>query len=357
MKSAIFLLLAAPLLLAACAGRRNYEAAEALQPVNPHAALEYVALALAEDPADERTQALLKSLIQAIVARHQTAVETLVRSGSYEEALAEYDRVIASAALVRSLPGGPYNLYYRENQRSELTEPAAAGAYADGLKFEREGELRDAVDAYDRALGLVPNYRDARTRRVSLMEKVTFRLHIPPVDPGRDPEAAAVLSAGVGTAASAARPRFLKLVESPENAAVCRIAIESSSFNDSGWQGSRDSGKVAVPVYDRKGKQTGTVEKTAHWTVFRRRTSYSLAAGFAVESSDPRAPAPSARASASETAEAAYAVWHGERAAVPAAVLELPSTPSDPATRPELTVRAAARVAAELGHRLFLAYK
>ncbi len=357
MRRVLFLPIIAALLTAGCAGRRNYQAAEALQPVNPHAALEYIALALADDPADEETRDLLKGVIQAIVAGHQTAVETLVRSGAYAEALAEYDRVIASAALVRSLPGGPYNLYYRENQRSELTEPAAAQVYAAGLRLEREGDLRAAVDAYDRALGLVPNYRDARTRREGLMGRVTFRIFIPPVSPGRDPEAAAILASGVGTAALSSRPRFLQLAAGPARAAVCRIVIESSSFTDSGWQGRRDSARVEVPVYNSKGKQTGTAVRTAHWTVFSRRTCYTLSAGFTVEATDPLAPAPSARASAAETDEAAYAVWHGERSAVPASVLELPSTPADPAGRPALTARAAALVAAELGHRLFLAYK
>lgn len=124
-----------------------------------------------------------------------------------------------------------------------------------------------------------------------------------------------------------------------------------------GWQSERDSQQVELPVYDQKGKQAGTTRRMVYWTVFHRRTAYSLSAGFSIETAVPGAPAPSARASAAESSEAAYATWHGEREGVPADVLNLPSSPTNPQTRETLTAECASRVARELGRRLFMAYK
>ena len=352
------IIIAISIITAGCASGRAYKAAQELQPVNPHAALEYVAISLRDDPDDEDTLELLRSIIIAISHEHENRIESMIRARAYEEAIAQCDRVIASAYLVRTLPGGPYNLYYRENQRAELTGLAAEKAYTEGVTSQSEGDNRAAIDAFDRSLGLVDNYKDARARRDELLESVTTSLFITVANLSLDPAAARILASGVGATAISERPRFLKLAETREGAGgVCTIRIEDASFNDSGWIWRRNSRRVEVPKYDDDGKKIGTIKKKAWWTVYTRWTSYSLSAGFSVTAQNADEPAPSARASHTETSEVSYASWHGEEEGVPADVKALPSHPSEPKNRATLTGECAGKVAGELGHKLFLAYK
>ncbi len=344
--------------LAGCASSKSYEAAKQMQSVNPHAALEYVALCLQDDPDDEEARELLESIIQAIVYEHEARVASMIQAGAYEDALAECDRVIASSYLVRTLPGGPYNLYYQENQRVKLTALAAEKAYREGSRFETDGDFRGAVDAYDRALGFVENYRDAAVRRDRLLESVTTGLFIVCSDPGSDREAARILVAGIAATVMSERPRFLKLAGERDTAtSICNVVIENADFSDSGWVSRNDSCQVTIPRYNKKGKEIGTMERMAYWTVYRRQISYRLSAAFSVAAKNGGEPEPSARATQTESSEIAYARWWGEKSGVPSDVLDLPSSPGIPPTRESLLGECAGKVSRELGHKLFLAYK
>lgn len=341
-----------------CASSKSLEAARQMQPINPHAALEYVALCLQDDPEDSEARELLESIIPAIAYEHENRVASMIQAGAYEDAIVECDRVIASAYLVRTMPGGPYNLYYQENQRAELTGLAAGKAYEEARRYEEEGDYRNAVDSYDRALGFVGNYQDAATRREQLVDSVTSRLFITCSDPGIDPQAARIVTQGIGSTAMSERPRFLRLVQDQESAtSICNVVIEDAGFVDSGWTSTRDSKKIMVDKYNNKGEKIGTMERRAYWTVYRRETSFTLAAGFTVRSERKNEPVPSGRAWHSASSEVGYARWHGEKAGVPADVLEMPSSPTSPKSRAELTGECAGLVSRELGHKLFLAYK
>ncbi len=344
--------------LSGCASSKSLDAARQMQSINPHAALEYVALCLKDDPGDEDALDLLDIIIPAIVYEHENRVTSMIQAGAYEEAIVDCDRVIASAYLVRTMPGGPYNLYYQENQRAELTGLAAGKAYGEAEKFEADGDYRSAVDGYDRALGFVGNYKDAAARREKILDSVTSRLYITCDDPGIDPQAARIVTGGIGATAMSQRPRFLKLAKDRDSAtSICGVMIENASFQDSGWNSNRDSRRVEVDVYDKKGKKTGTVERRAYWTVYRRRTRFTLSAGFTVKSEVAGEPVPSGRASKSAFSEVSYAHWSGERSGVPADVLDMPSSSGPPKTRSTLTGECAGSVVRELGHKLFLAYK
>jgi len=344
--------------LSGCASSKSLDAARELQPRNPHAALEYVALCLQNDPDDEDALALLDSIIPAIVYEHENRVASMIQSGAYEDAIVECDRVTASAYLVRTMPGGPYNLYYQENQRAELTGLAAGKVYNEARKFEEDGDYRSAVDGYDRALGFVENYKDAASRREKILDSVTSRLFITCDDPGIDFQAARIVTEGIGATAMSERPRFLRLVKDRDSAvSICNVVIENADFMDSGWNSDHDSKKVQVDVYNKKGKKTGTVERRAYWTVYRRETRFTLAAGFTVTSESAEEPTPSARASETASSEVSYARWHGEKSGVPSDVLSMPSSSGPPKSRSTLTGECAGAVSRELGHKLFLAYK
>ena len=348
----------AAIYLSGCASSKSLDAARQMQPINPHAALEYVALCLQNDPDDEDARELLDSIIPAIVYEHENRVASMIQAGAYEEAIVECDRVAASAYLVRTMPGGPYNLYYQENQRAELTGLAAGKVYGEAQQFEADKDFRSAVDAYDRALGFVENYQDAALRREKILASVTSRLYITCDDPGIDPQAARIVTRGIGATAMSERPRFLKLASDRNSATtICGVVIEDANFMDSGWISNRDSKKVQVDVYNKKGEKTGTVERRASWTVYRRETTFDLAAGFTVKSEIKAEPVPSARASKTASSEVSYARWYGERSGVPSDVLDLPSSPGSPKSRATLTGECAGSVSRELGHKLFLGYK
>jgi hypothetical protein len=344
--------------LSGCASSKSLKAARELQPRNPHAALEYVALCLQNDPDDSDALDLLDSIIPAIVYEHENRVTSMIQAGAYEAAIVECDRVTASAYLVRTMPGGPYNLYYQENQRADLTGLAAGKVYGEARKFESDGDFRSAVDGYDRALGFVENYKDAGSRREKILDSVTSRLFITCDDPGIDSQAARIVTSGIGTTAMSERPRFLKLAKDQDSAtSICNVVIEDADFMDSGWNSNHDSKKVQVDVYNKKGKKTGTVERRAYWTVYRRETRFTLAAGFAVKSESAGEPNPSARASQTASSDVSYARWHGEKSGVPSDVLSMPSSSGSPKSRSTLTGECAGAVSRELGHKLFLAYK
>ena len=354
----LFPVLITVLCLSGCASSKSLDAARQMQPINPHAALEYVALCLQDDPDDSDARDLLDSIIPAIVYEHENRVASMIQAGAYEDAIVECDRVTASAYLVRTMPGGPYNLYYQENQRADLTDLAAGKVYGEARKFEADGDFRSAVDAYDRALGFVENYKDAPVRREKILDSVTSRLFITCDDPGIDSQAARIVTQGLGATAMSERPRFLKFAKDRDSAAsICNVMIEDADFMDSGWNSNHDSKKVQVDVYNKKGKKTGTVERWAYWTVYRRETRFTLAAGFTVKSESADEPTPSARASKTAFSEASYARWHGEKSGVPSDVLSMPSSSGPPKSRSTLTGECAGVVSRELGHKLFLAYK
>lgn len=344
--------------LSGCASSNSLDAARQMQPINPHAALEYVALCLQDDPDDEDARDLLDSIIPAIVYEHENRVKSMIQAGAYEEAIVECDRVIASAYLVRTMPGGPFNLYYQENQRAELTDLAVGKVYGSARKYEEDGDYRSAVDGYDRALGFVENYEDAAVRREKILDSVTSRLFISCDDPGIDPQSVRIVTRGIGITAMSERPRFLKIARDRDSAtAICNVVIEDANFMDSGWDSNRASKKVRVDKYNGKGEKTGTVERRAYWTVYRRETIFTLAVGFTVKSESDDEPVPSARALKTISSEVSYARWHGEKSGVPSDVLELPSSSGPPKNRSTLTGECARSVLRELGHKLFLAYK
>ncbi|MEA1927451.1 MAG: hypothetical protein U9N73_04545, partial [Candidatus Auribacterota bacterium] len=344
--------------LSGCASSKSLDAARQMQPINPHAALEYVALCLQDDPDDDDARELLDSIIPAIVYEHENRVTSMIQAGAYEDAIVECDRVIASSYLVRTMPGGPYNLYYQENQRAELTGLAAGKAYKEARKFEVADDFRSAVDGYDRALGFVENYKDAAIRREKILDSVISRLYITCDDPDRDPRAARIITRGIGSTVMSQRPRFLKLARDRDSAtSICTVMIEDANFRDSGWISNHDSKKVEVDVYNKKGEKTGTVEKRAYWTVYRRETAFTLLAGFTVRSENSDEPVPSGRASKTASSEVSYARWHGEKSGVPSDVLDMPGSPGSPKSRKTLTAECASAVVRELGHKLFLGYK
>ena len=150
-------MLVSSMLLSGCASTQYKKAATQIQTANPHAALEYVALAIQQKPDDKEMRSMLDDLIKTISRDHERRIELMRREKAYEEAVAECDRVIASAQLVSSLPGGNTVLYYEERERAELASLAAEKNYDLAAEYESQQQSREAVDAYCRALGFRAN--------------------------------------------------------------------------------------------------------------------------------------------------------------------------------------------------------
>ena len=351
-------------LLGGCAAGQYTDAAEALLTRNPHAALEYAGLALAADKDHEPAISLVRvKLLKSIAMEHEAKVAAMVAAGNYELAVADCDRVVASAALAATFPGGQMQIYH-EDHRAELAGKAAEKFYQEGVRHQEAGDARSAVQAYCRALGFRPGYKDTRARYQACLDAAKVRLCIR-VEGGQDAQAVRTVAEGIPRAARGRGLQFLEFVSEPSQAAAtCVVRAESAVFNDTDWQGQDGYNEVWVAKRDPNTGRTLTdstgqaiqEKKTGSWTTFSRQVSYEVRFAFQVEGKD-GTPGPSGAAAHSAGDRGVYARWQGAVEAVPADVRGLPSTPGQLKRRDVLAQECAARAIDELAHQLFLAYE
>lgn len=326
-------------------------AARRVQPQNPHAAIEYIILALQEDSEDDDVLEFLDNSIQAISFEHEKKIKSLTKSKAYEDAVAECDRIIVSANIIGMLPGGNYNLYYKDNQRQNLAKLAAEKNYQIGIISHEEGKTKEAVNSFDKALGFVSNYRDINQRRKNILQEATAFLYIDLEDSNIDNELASLLSNSLETNTRKKRPRFIKFVDNKNEAnGICSLNI-ITDFYDTDWVSKSERKTVSVP----QGKRY--VHKRGNWTLYTREQKFEITLELDVKSQKDGLPEPSI--SATEKAEdlSAYARWSGAKAAVPDYIKELPNDPPNPKDKDLLMREAAKKTVEKLSRELFLIYK
>ncbi len=360
-------LLAAAPLLGGCAAGQFYDAAAAIQTRNPHAAMEYAALCLQEDPEHRDAHILVgEKILKLIAMEHEAKVKAMVEAGNYEQAVADCDRVVASAYLARTLPGSNYQIFH-EDHRAELAGQAAEKFYRLGERYRDEGDPKEAAKAFRRALGFRTSYRDARAQYDACVAAAKTYLYVACDARGADPEAVRVILEGIPRAARQRGLAFLEFVDEPGQAnAVCRVRVEEAAHHDTGWQAREGSNEVWVTkrdpntgqaIVDPKTGQALQEKKRGWWTEYSREVSYRFRVGFTVEPRRAGDPAPSGSAGASRSDAGRYAQWSGASAAVPLDVQSLPSSPSRLRSRRDLAVDSASACIDDLAHQLFLAYE
>ncbi len=356
--AALALLAAVVLLGSGCAASRYTRAARRVRSVNPHAALEYVALAQQSQPAHAGAHDVLMDLLQTIPYDHEDTLRRLQAAGDYDRAVAECDRMTVADHLVRSLPGGRYQLFHRPEQRTELARKAATQWYERAREHESGGRMREAALAYDSCLGFQPSFKDAADRRETARSAATVRLWIHSPDARRYPAEAERLVRGTGVEALRPRPRFLSLARTEEQAdSVATLTIEQAHLQDTGWQGRQDSRTVHSEWRDPETGRTHRVRHSAVWVVWRRRVRYALSARLSVASDRADHPRPSETFADSLEISGIYATWTGSPQAVPAHIRHLSLRPVPALDDLLLRDRLLDAAAAQFGHVLFLAYK
>ncbi len=352
-------LLGLSMFISGCAATQYRDAATKIQTANPHAALEYVALAIQQKPDDPETRRMLDGLIKTISRDHEARIELMRREQSYDEAVVECDRVIASAHLVSSLPGGNAVLFHEERERAELAELAAGKSYQLALDYEAQNRPREAVDAYCQALGFRAAYKDAEQRRMSVMDSTTTKLFVTSAA-SRDEEASQQLLAAITPAALASRPRFLKVIRDETNAtSKCTVCIESVTMDDSEWVGtSLKKDTEAFEVTNQKtGKVTYYPARHVDGMLYTRTLVCTVSGNFSVTPIRATDPQPAGTASVQATDSRQYAVWQGDKELLPSGVATLPQQPPELRSASILKIDCVRRLAANLGEQLFLAYK
>ncbi len=342
--------------LAGCKSGAYIEAAGKLRMTNPHASLEYVGRCLEGDPENQEAIDLLGEVSKIIGEQHEAKVAEMIAAGNPEEALADCDRVIASAYLVRSMPGGR-QIPHSEDERNRLAKSAAEKFYALGVKHQGEGNHREAATALVRTLGFQEGYRDAQTRLDESQGQATALAWVVCSNAGDHPDLARIVVGGVGTAAMERKPLFLQIVESEAQATVrCIVEIQTLTFEDSGWEEKEDSREVTVKEKDEQGVIYNR-KKTANWTVFTRRTSCKLTAHFKIEDIATGRASVADKAIAQAGDSAAFVEWFGDKEAVPKDILAMPNKVGDPKDGGVLGQECARAVADDLGQKLFQAFK
>lgn len=354
-----------PWLQGGCAAGGYCDAAEALQTKNCHASLEYVALALQADPQYDRAHHLLQlELLKQIATEHEAKVAAMSAAGNFELAVADCDRVAASAHLAATLPGGDFQIYH-ENHRAELAGQAAEKFHQLGLGYQESGDARRAAHAFRRALGFRVEYKDARARYENCLGQAKVRLLVRVDADCEDRSALQNVASGLTRAASARGLQFLEFVSDAARAsATCLVRAEAVAFHDTGWQGQDGQDEVWVQkrdprtgaaLYDAQGKAIQEA-KRARWTSFQREVSYQAQFSFQVQNAGGE-PGPSGAVSRTGGDRGAYARWEGDAEAVPDWVRGLPSSPAQLKARDTLAMECAGGAIDELGHQLFLAYE
>ncbi|MBI3723341.1 hypothetical protein HY251_05220 [bacterium] len=272
-------------LAAASAGCHSYyRAAERTRPQNPHAACEYLAKCLEDDPNDEDAIKLLNEIGKKIAVDHSEQVAELERSGRYEDAVAQCDRVIATRVLIAQLPG-KVDVVHEAEERSKNAVQAAAKAYAVGLNLEKQHDQKGAARRFRVAMAFVPGYRDAPAHYAAMVKAATLRCAFAGFH-GNNYGRSLARDAGerFKNKIVEMNPEFLEIVGANDASARGRLTgVIDADYGDTGWVGTR--GRNSIQVNDTNPDGTWKVDAngnfifktvSASWVVYDRTTSMTL---------------------------------------------------------------------------------
>jgi hypothetical protein len=343
-----------------CAASGYCDAAEQLRTTNPHAAIEYVSLSLAANPDYERAIDLISDLGSRLRDDHQTKIDELERSQSWEDCVAQCDRMIASAELVAKLPHG-IQIFHPADHRARYAKFAAKKFYDQGVKLEGDSHLKEAAVSYRRALGFVTNYQDALVRYERVQKGATVKVAVVGFDsavPGGQSLTQLMASRTLASCV-AKNPEFLVLVSGDKLDASCQGkltgTVTAATFDDSSWV--PHPGRNETTTYETQNGRSVELKHLCTWTIFERKTHYVFAASFKVDGTQ-NGNSMSAGSSTKEVSDSkTYIQVSGDEQALPDELKQLPRGPSEPKGERQLSEECANLVADDLGLQLFTSFK
>lgn len=274
-------------LLVGCAAGKYYGAAERYRDRNPHAAAEYLALCLREDPSHAEAIALLDEIGKKIAQDHASKITTLEASGKFPDAVAACDRVIAARDFIVKLPG-QISIYYEPEQRTDFAKKSATYFYDEGAALKSRENFKDAAVAFRRCMGFQRTFKDAKAQYDECKANATTKLEINDfrANRGEAQGLARRLSQQFGTGIKGKRPEFLEIVSSAGTADL--IGTIDADYEDTGWVEDRFENTTTVdeqvgtdelgnPIYEQR-------NVSASWSVYSRSTRLSLSISYEVKS-------------------------------------------------------------------------
>jgi len=375
------------LALGGCAAAKNMDAAKATRPKNPHAALEYLARVLKDDPANQEAITLANEIGKEIAADADAKVRHFEEGKKYAQAVAVCDRVLATRAFLKKVPGN-IDIFVNEEERPRLAKLAAGQFYdrADALAQQTPVSVptaKKAAIAFRRALGFVPGFKDAQQRYESMRQAAMTRLALGSIQCTRGSDFLVSRYKGdLEEMVTSLNPEFLEIAnpdEATPNATL--TGVVETSFSDTGWRAKRQSNTVTKrrkvgtkkvkkgtdkngnPVY----KEEPVYKKykvTARWTIYTRATTAALTLRYQISDTDGvRMDAGSGRMKLSDKKRYAtnFSGSPGDewKSAIPFDVRSLPKERVEPATFEQLcnamsdTWKAKGKPVYKFGHKIY----
>lgn len=342
----VFICTLIPVLLVSCTCRQYRNAAIEMQTRNPHFALEYLAKAAVADPENKEVIDLSRSIMRSIADDHRKCVED--NADSPEVAIADCDRIIASAHFVKSFPGN-LNLPYDENERAQLSESAAEKCYMEGVAEEKNNNYRVAFDAYCRAVGFRNGYKDAVSKMESLQVSAVAQICISAdaLNPSHTEYSRRILNI-ISQEVPKRRPRFMKFTDKKEEmTAEGKVTVQNLDFSDTGWR---------IITQGNDTQVSNNRQYYASWILYERNISCSLTAGYTVKglmNSDNYA----GTSSKSVRWDQKYYTYQGELGLVPYSVKQFQSFQPPVPSREQFISQTLNPLCLDLSRQLFNDYK
>jgi len=152
-------------MLAGCASLtrwgQTYQYAEKMYNAgNFDVAVQKVVEVLREKPAYEPARLLLAKAAPQAYSRHEQAAAGAEQKGNWDEAVKEYEDIIALSSMVRSLPGDYPALDVR-SKRDEAAQNAASTHYAKATHLFKEKNFTSAASEFLQAAQYVAGFKNA----------------------------------------------------------------------------------------------------------------------------------------------------------------------------------------------------
>lgn len=348
----------AAVLFSGCITAQYRKEARRVQSSNPHFALEYASKAVQNAPDDQESKDMTRSILGSVATEHRARIAEMRVSEAYEDAVADCDRVVASAHFVKGF-SGRFNLPYDEGERKELAELAAEKCYKEALDCESKKLSREAVDAFCRCVGFRTNYKDSVKRMADLKDKATTRLFLfAKPDNGDQEQLCKQLLTGVSHGAMLDRPRFLKIVQSVDEAtSKGELTIQAVNLADTGWMARANEAHYYENKTDEKGNVVKVIDHYAQWILHEREISCTVTAGYSItpirEGDQPGTGSDTKTSNWSQK----YIRINGDMRAVPADLAQLPQNAPLPPSRQALASACIRLINYRLSVQIFSQYK
>lgn len=325
-----------------CKASNYIKAAEETRPKNAHAACEYLALALKEDPTNQKAIDELKEIGQKIAEEHAANVAELERSGRFAEAVAQCDRVIATRKLLTELPGN-IDIFTNADDRTRLAKKASQKYLAEGKQFQAAGNAKKAAQAFCLAKGFDPANTEAATLYESSKAAATLRVAIARFSCNRQgTNLAQAVTDRFFDKMVEKKPQFLALSHEGEGQAQATlVGTIQAAYKDTGWvekPGHRSERKSRVskdadgnPRLDPGGNQIyEDYTAEAHWVLHERGTALDLTIGYQVKLADGTVKWAGTTSEHGGDHKKWVSDVHGDRDVLPEEIRELPKDPQEP---------------------------